>query len=250
MKITEVSENMPTCHLLPYNVYDSHKNMDIDCKMALVCDKRSAHTMLRFYGWSSPTLSLGYAQKLRGDINIDYCKNNNIDIIRRPTGGRAVLHENEITYCIASSLDNRLFSKSILESYKNVNTAIASGLRRLGIDADLYKAKDRPVERSPVCFASFSPYEILVNGKKIAGSAQRRFKNSFIQHGSLLIDIDREKLSNIFNNQDTNNSSPPFEKMTSLKEEGAKELETDNIVKALIHGFIEVFDFSISSYPF
>ena len=143
--------------------------------------------ILRFYRWNPYCLSLGYAQK-NGNFNYSKLKENNIDIVKRPTGGRAVLHADEVTYSVILPDCHPLFYLSITELYKFISYALQRGLKYLGINSFLEKNKKEinGLERfSPYCFSSIARYEIKYDDKKIIGSAQRRYKNSVLQHGSI-----------------------------------------------------------------
>lgn len=156
-------------------------------------------TWVRLYSWDRPTVSLGRNQRARA-VNRDFCDQNSIPIVRRPTGGRAVYHGDELTYSVISN-DQAIFPiGSILETYYSIALVLQGGLSQLGIrpilsqrNIELHPATRTVFESGPVkppCFASASRYELLVEGRKIAGSAQRRLRRSFLQHGSIPIRIE------------------------------------------------------------
>jgi lipoate-protein ligase A len=174
------------------------RNMAIDA--ALLHDIESStfpRTILRFYTWSSPTISLGRNQNIDKALDVDYCRVNGIDIVHRPTGGRAVLHDDELTYAVISN-DTDRFGDTIYGNYKRVSEALCLGYQRLGVPAVL-AADTRKVlpgnDADPPCFLSPSRYELMVAGRKIVGSAQRRVRCSFLQHGSMPITCNREWLA-------------------------------------------------------
>ena len=143
--------------------------------------------ILRFYRWKPYCLSLGYAQK-NGIFDYNRLRENNIDIVKRPTGGRAVLHADEVTYSVIISDCHPLFYLSITELYKSISYALQKGLEYLGINSLIEKNKTeikRSEKFSPYCFSSIARYELKYNGRKIIGSAQKRYKNSVLQHGSI-----------------------------------------------------------------
>jgi lipoate-protein ligase A len=147
---------------------------------------------LRFFGWSPPAVSLGYFQKTVQEIDVDFCRRAGIDIVRRPTGGKAVLHEHELTYSLVAAIDHPLFTADILETYRVISACMVDALKRLGLAPEM-ASKGRSAAGTPLegyCFAAPSKYELLVDGRKICGSAQVRGGGTFLQHGSLLIDID------------------------------------------------------------
>ena len=161
--------------------------------------------VIRFYGWNPPTLSIGYFQRLERDINMEAVKNHGLGFVRRPTGGRAVLHDKEVTYSVIVTEDYPEMPSTVTEAYRVISEGLLIGFQKLGLDAyfavpetDEEKAELR-APRSGVCFDSPSYYELVVEGRKVAGSAQTRQKGVILQHGSILLDIDEDKLFDCFN---------------------------------------------------
>jgi lipoate-protein ligase A len=152
--------------------------------------------VLRFYTWSPPAVSLGRFQDAERSVNAEACRRHGIDIVRRITGGRAVLHKDELTYSIVAPVNYGLFPNDVLGTYKVIATGLLAGLRGLGIDAEMVSRSGRHAgmvksgTQEPACFSSPSWYEILARGRKIIGSAQRRVGGAFLQHGSILIGYD------------------------------------------------------------
>ena len=155
-------------------------------------------TIVRFYGWRRPTVSLGRNQKIERAVNTGYCSANGIDVVHRPTGGRAVLHDDELTYAVISN-DPSYFGDTIYGNYKTVSEALCRGYNDLGVPAvlapDTKKVTDFANGADPPCFISPSRYELMAGGRKIAGSAQRRVRGAFLQHGSMPITCNREALA-------------------------------------------------------
>lgn len=152
--------------------------------------------MLRLYTWNPPAVSLGRFQDWKTAVNEEACRQRGIDIVRRITGGRAVLHHHELTYSIVAPTDHQLFPGNLHGAYQVIAEGLLAGLRRLGINGEIVSRGGRyagMVEKRPrasACFASPSWYEIVVQGSKIIGSAQRRVHGAFLQHGSILIKYD------------------------------------------------------------
>jgi lipoate-protein ligase A len=170
--------------------------MAIDEAILLSADSGGALPTLRFYGWSPPAVSLGYFQDFSKEVNLKKCRSLGIDIVRRPTGGKAVLHENEVTYSVVSPKNNPLFPDTILGTYKVISSCLVQALVAMGVNASIKDSGDRQNEKSSLqslCFSEPSRFEILVDGRKICGSAQVRAKNAFLQHGSLLVSFDAER---------------------------------------------------------
>lgn len=183
---------------------DGPTNMAIDEAILLAASQAPAPPTIRFYGWSPNALSLGYAQNLRAEIDLERCQAWGIDLVRRPTGGRAVFHDQELTYSVVAPEAAFPASPSILATYREISRALIAGLACLGIEAQMIPERPRLRERetrsvSPAaCFAAPSAYEVAVEGKKIVGSAQKRLKGYLLQQGSILISLDREKLFALF----------------------------------------------------
>ncbi|MFJ7975093.1 biotin/lipoate A/B protein ligase family protein [Peribacillus sp. NPDC096379] len=161
--------------------------------------------VVRFYGWNPATLSIGYFQRAEKEINIAEVKRQGLGFIRRPTGGRAVLHEHELTYSVIVNEEYPDMPKNVTEAYRVISEGILMGFRNLGLDAyfavpSTEKEKAALKEpRTSVCFDAPSWYELVVEGRKVAGSAQTRQKGVILQHGSILLDMDDEKLFSLFN---------------------------------------------------
>jgi lipoate-protein ligase A len=150
---------------------------------------RTGAALLRLYRWSPPCLSFGRHEPALTRYDRREIERRGLDVVRRPTGGRAVWHEHEVTYAVAAPLD-ALGDGSLPASYRAIHERLAAALRTLGVAAEL-----APAVRSPVagvgagaCFATSVGGEVLVAGRKVIGSAQVRFGRAFLQHGSILLD--------------------------------------------------------------
>jgi len=190
-------------------------NMAIDEAIMIAHREGLVPPTIRFYQWSPPAVSLGYFQNLEKEIDVDVCKNMGIDIVRRPTGGKAVLHDKELTYSFVIRESHPLVNDSILETYKKFSGGMIRGLSYLGIEAELVplreklknetllnkeeKSEIRYSDIKSICFSVPSQYEVQVGGKKIVGSAQVRKREIVLQHGSLLIELEKDKLFSVFN---------------------------------------------------
>ena len=141
---------------------------------------------LRLYAWQPPCLSIGYAQPIK-DVDTNRLAEHGWDCVRRPTGGRAILHTDELTYSVIAPLSESRVSGSVLESYLHLSKPLLSALHSLAIPAQTHPINS-PLKGSSseaVCFEVPSNYEIFVDGKKLIGSAQARRKNVVLQHGTL-----------------------------------------------------------------
>jgi lipoyl(octanoyl) transferase len=159
---------------------------------------------VRFYQWAVPTLTVGYFQQAKKEIDMDEVKKRGFGFVRRQTGGRGVLHDNELTYSVIVPEDHPDMPKTVTEAYRVISRGILEGFKELGLDA-YFSIPDSEAERealknprSAVCFDAPSWYEIVVEGRKIAGSAQTRQKGVILQHGSIPLTIDIDELYDLF----------------------------------------------------
>lgn len=161
--------------------------------------------VIRFYEWNPATLSIGYFQQVHKDINLEAVKKQNLGFIRRPTGGRAVLHDQELTYSVIVTESYPNMPETVTEAYRVISEGILQGFRLLGLDAYFSvpetkeQLDDLKKPKSAVCFDAPSWYELVVEGKKVAGSAQTRQKGVILQHGAILLDLNEELLLSVFN---------------------------------------------------
>jgi len=178
--------------IIPFTHLSASENMAMDEAIFRVNQRKYSPPTLRIYSWCPPSISLGYFQKTFNEVDVSACSRYHIDIVRRPTGGKAVLHENDLTYAVIAKEHNPLFTPDILGTYKIISGCIADALSELGIHAEMSVDGRTSGDDSlkAVCFSSPSHYELLVNKRKICGSAQIRSRGVFLQHGSILLDFD------------------------------------------------------------
>jgi lipoate-protein ligase A len=151
----------------------------------LVAGERPA--TLRFYGWKPACVSLGLGQR-EEILDLDAVRAAGIDVVRRPTGGQALLHDDELTYSVVASQQDPVVGGTLMQSYHAISEALLAGLAQLGVDGVGAPCEPRPASGlTPVCFASASAEEVLVEGRKLLASAQWRSRGAFLQHGSLLL---------------------------------------------------------------
>ncbi|WP_074599121.1 lipoate--protein ligase family protein [Sediminibacillus halophilus] len=155
--------------------------------------------ILRFYGWKPAGISVGYFQKVKGKIDVDGARQHGIELVRRQTGGRAVLHDQELTYSVLVSEDHEAMPASVKEAYLVISRGLLEGFKELGIEAEFAVPEEKlQTTDSAVCFEEPSWYELIVAGKKAAGSAQTRKKGVILQHGSIPLNVDKGKLFDLF----------------------------------------------------
>jgi len=175
-------------------------NMALDEAIAITVRQDLSPPTLRIYGWNRPSLSIGCFQK-SGDVDTAYCRDNDIHIVRRPTGGRAVLHNDEITYSFSVKTQTGLFSKGLLDSYKKISTALVFALSKVGLSPHSRIQKPKPKSKiqnsephNPLCFESISYGEVSVNNTKVIGSAQKRWVDGLLQQGSIPFTINGDEI--------------------------------------------------------
>jgi len=214
--------------LIDTNYNTPSLNMSID--EALLTSKLP---VLRFYGWKPAGLSIGYFQSTK-NFNKKNLKKHNIQLVRRLTGGNAVLHDKELTYSII--IKEKEMPKSIVDSYKIISKGLLQGLKNLGLNPEMNKDVKKE-QKSAVCFNDPSWYEIVVNKKKLVGSAQKRINKKLLQHGAILIDADIEKYCSLFNNCSKELINKVKQRMTSINNELKAKKDYNTTKKAMIKGF-------------
>lgn len=179
------SYDSATWRLLKTGWQDGPTNMAIDEAIAQAVTAGDSRPTLRFYGWDPACLSLGYGQSWTV-ANWEACAGRGWDVVRRPTGGRAILHVDELTYSVCAPEKEPRVRGGVLESYQRLSAALARGLRLMGVEPERAPHAGGPQgAKGPVCFDLPSSYEIIVAGRKLVGSAQARRKGAVLQHGTL-----------------------------------------------------------------
>lgn len=159
-------------------------NMAVDEAILKAVGDEQALPTLRLYAWNPPCLSLGYGQKA-ADVDFMRAAALGWDVVRRPTGGRAILHVDELTYSVVLPAGDDIAAGNVVESYRRISRALVAGLVRLGVTPAADRRAERTDSTGSVCFETPSHYEITVGGRKLIGSAQVRRKEGVLQHGSL-----------------------------------------------------------------
>ncbi len=150
---------------------------------------------LRVYSWSRPTVSFGRNEAARRHYDADRIRARGYSVVRRPTGGRAILHDREITYCVTAPVSD---AGDLRESYERINRLLVAGLARLGVDARIAARETRGAMPGPApCFNEPWAGELTLDGRKLAGSAQWRSNGAMLQHGSILVEDDQSVLTRL-----------------------------------------------------
>jgi lipoate-protein ligase A len=214
---------------------DGATNMAIDEVLWRGRRAGTAPPTLRFFAWAPPTVSLGYGQPLAAGVDVAACRALGVGLVRRPTGGSAIYHDGpgrELTYSVAGSDTDIPVAADLLETYRWIGRALLAGLRRLGAAAEMV-AVAAPAGQTPAfCFARTASYEIEVGGRKLVGSAQRRQGGSFLQHGSVLLDVDEPRLRAVFPT-----TADPLATMTTLRAALGRRPTFEQVAEVLAAGF-------------
>lgn len=206
--------------LIHSSAQDAATNMAIDEAILLLHSQHKVPPTLRFYTWKPAALTIGYFQRAHKEVDLSVVEQYGFDFVRRMTGGRAVLHEQELTYSLITS--EQMYEKhTVVESYRSLSLGLLYGFRELGLQAEFalpqvaLSQKGSAVQRrSAVCFDTPSAYELVVEGRKVAGSAQTRKQGVLLQHGSILLDIDVDILFQLFryrSEEERNRSKQEFQ---------------------------------------
>ncbi len=187
---------------------------------------------LRLYGWNPSAITLGYFQSLQEEVDAQKCKENNVDIVRRITGGGAVYHDKEITYSFIIREADGLITKDILASYKQISGGVIQALTSFGLQTEFVPIND-----------------LIVNGKKVSGNAQTRKQKTILQHGTILLDVNVKKMFSLLKVADEKIRDKMIatveERVTSVKQQTGKEVSYAAMETALIAGFKEVLNIEL-----
>ena len=236
-------------HLIESGENTGISNMDFDLRLAQNCSPPNAY--FRLYRWKPYCISLGANQNF-SDINIDKASVENIDVVKRPTGGRAILHSEEITYSLVLPYSHEISAREI---YEKTSLALVKGLEiynpLLGqselenIQPNFPQLLNKP--SGVLCFGSTAKNEVKFSGKKIIGSAQRKLNNAILQHGSILCGSFHRRLVDFLNTDDT-----AKQKLSSELSNKTIEIETilnepvdyESLAASLITGFEKIWEVS------
>lgn len=225
---------MTVWRLLDEGPQEAAWNMAVD-KALLLRFPSEGRPTLRLYAWERPTLSLGYFQP-SADVDADACRARGIAIVRRPTGGRAVLHSGEVTYSLVAPLT--LFPPGVAAAYRRISAALIAALATLGLQARLVRV--HRAGRSAACFEAPALAELTVADKKVIGSAQTRTRAALLQHGSVPLRFDLENLAAALR------LSPRERRLLRRRAAGLAELvpglDASRLRAALVEGFARAFD--------
>jgi len=208
-------------------------NMAIDRAVLMANSEGKVPPTVRFFAWKPPAISIGYFQSLNDEVDLANCKKFGVDYVRRITGGGAVFHENELTYSIILPESHPQISKNIMESYGRICGALVKGLKQLGIESRYAPIND-----------------IIADNRKISGSAQTRKLRTVLQHGTIIIDVDVDKMFSLLKvpNEKIKDKliADVKQRVTSIKHILGKEISFSEVAKAIKTGFEEEFNIKLT----
>jgi lipoate-protein ligase A len=222
--------------LLVTEPLDGAFNMALDEALLRGRLSGAAPPTLRFFAWRPPTVSLGYGQALDHRIDVGAAAALGIGLVRRPTGGSAILHEGpdlELTYSVAARAGDFEGAEDLLETYRWIGAALVAGINRLGAPAAMVPVQPSdPAAMPTFCFARTGSYELEVGGRKVVGSAQRRQGPGFLQHGTVMLGAAPGRLRRVFPTE-----RDPLGGMTTLEAVLGRRPSFEETLTALADGF-------------
>ena len=181
---------------IDFETHDAKYNMDFDAELLTRCENENIDFALRFYAWATPSITLGRNQTVSG-VDEEFCSQSGIPIVKRVTGGRALLHDKEITYCVVCNKKIMNDGNSVMADYKQISGVLLKALNECGIKAE-YGEKTKSNVGAGYCMNLSTICDINYQGKKLIGSAQYRRETHILQHGSIPYLLDRELLKKLF----------------------------------------------------
>jgi lipoate-protein ligase A len=224
---------------------------------AWLCRFGTAPFHLRFYRWTPWTLSLGHGQSW-DESQAERCRRAGVPVVRRETGGRAVYHADELTYCVTIPSHSRLHTGSLPEAYARINRALAAGLGLLGVECGQESRRQDMAaayrqELGGLCFASTARSEVLWQGRKLVGSAQRQVRSGLLQHGSLMLSEAHHGIAELFADDEPSRSRMRDKLAagtTCLREILGTVPAFEDLAAALAQGFRQEYALELALEPF
>lgn len=230
---------------------DGAMNMAVD-QALLESAPASGQCMMRVYQWHPYCISLGYHQKSQS-LDFELCRKAEIDVVRRPTGGRAVYHADELTYSVVIPENNPFYTTQLGDVYNRISQGLIKGLQQIGVPATWQKRSPDlrahyKTSLSLSCFSAAARHEVMVDDKKLVGSAQRKLPQGVLQHGSILLGDEHLKLPDFFKNVSDDERTSMKEtiggKTMSIHQVLNRDLPLSDLRKALQSGMAEAFSVS------
>ena len=227
-------------------------NMALDEAILEAVGRGESRPTLRFYAWEPPCISLGVAQSYR-DVDVERLRTAQWDLVRRSTGGRAILHTDELTYAVIAPIDNPHVAGGVLGSYRHLSTGLVAGLQQMGMSVEIEPEKQLSEDErgNPVCFQAPSAYEISVKQRKLLGSAQVRRRYGILQHGTLPLKGDITRICEVLqfdSEEDRTLAADALRNRAATVEElVGKTLSWESAAQAMSEGFHRALDLQLDS---
>lgn len=208
--------------------------METDLSLFKQFEEQAERSTLRIYSWKQKCISLGYSQKVEKEIDLIKAKLLGWDVVKRPTGGGIVFHnEAEVTYSLVAAIDDPQLPKGLVASYKKISEAVIESLKSIGVSAGL-RITDYGLRTPTLCFSYPAEYEIVVDGHKIVGSAQKRGRKALLQQGSIFVRRTEKSAFSVLKS--------PYDDINaiSIEEILGREISFNSLSDALVDGFKEV----------
>lgn len=227
-------------------------NMAVDEAILNAVQHGDSPPTLRLYAWSPPCLSLGYAQTST-DADLTRIKARSWDLVRRPTGGKAILHTDELTYSLTVPSEDPLAEGDIIASYQRISKGLMRALELLGLEPQSRRMDDPKARAGAVCFEVPSHYEITAGGRKLIGSAQVRRREALLQHGTLPLSGDLTRICDALQYPDkAARESARMQvraRAVTLQEALGHPVDWGQAADAIAQGFAEAFDLRFDAHP-
>lgn len=227
-------------------------NMALDEAILEAVGRGESLPTLRFYAWEPPCISIGVAQSSR-DVDMVRLRTARWDLVRRSTGGRAILHTDELTYAVIAPIDNPHVAGGVLGSYRYLSAGLVAGLQQMGMSVDIEPEKQLSEDErgNPVCFQAPSAYEITVKQRKLLGSAQVRRRYGILQHGTLPLKGDITRICEVlqFDNEDDRTSAADAlrNRAATVEELLGERLSWESAAQAMSEGFRRALNLKLES---
>src|SRR5574344_1643425 len=214
---------------IEFETKNGQENMQIDEDLLnSAIERKSEEPIFRLYAWSPACVSLGRNQN-EDFLDKNFLKGKGIDVVRRLTGGRGLLHDKELTYSFITPVSSLKCGESVVNSYKEISQILIDGMQKLGIELSFPENK-RPSTKFAYCMLISTGADLCYKGKKLIGSAQFRKEGYILQHGSILLDYDAKLIEQIFGENPDKNS------LISLKQINP-ELKMEDLIKSFENCF-------------
>ncbi len=231
---------MKEMRLIRITKANSAMQMAIDEAIAIARSEDKIPNTLRFYTWDPPTITIGYGQQI---CNLEFkeIKKKAFAYVRRPTGGTAVLHKNDLTYMIVAS--EKDVSGDVVDSYKQLSQGLVLGLQKLGLKAEHKLIVNPDKEKTASCYSNENEYDVVVNERKISGNAQARINGVVLQHGTIIIEDNIEELFDCMNLPEKRKAeliAKTRERLTCVENELKEKVTPQELEEKIILGFKEM----------